>query len=164
MWGNPAFLFIWTITMREETEKRIEKVVTEHGALLVSVDWRKEKGGEVLEIAADTPSGITIDTLGLITRALLPMLDEAPLAGRPLRLEVSSPGLDNPLRFPWQYTRHKGFGIRVEYQVGDATRTIEGVCEGETGGSVQVALRAGVQQIPITDIRKAVVLTSLKSK
>ena len=132
--------------------------------MLVSVDWRKEQGSEIVAVAADTPEGITIEKLGSITRAILPILDEEPWAKVDIRLEVSSPGLDNPLRFPWQYDRHKGYGIHVEFSVGDVVREIDGVCAGVVEDSLHVSVASGVEQIELSRIRRAVVLAGLKIK
>ncbi len=152
------------LEMRKEIEKGIEKIIHEHGALLVSMDWQKEKDGEVLSVAADTLEGITIDVLSRITQAVLPLLEEHPELAESVRLEVSSPGLDNTLRFPWQFNRHKGYEMQVVYADGAVETSIEAVCEGENEGVVSLSKGGRTLEIPFANIRSALVRASLKSK
>jgi len=61
----------------------------------------------VIEIFVDNETGVTITLCQEITQAVLELLEMEAVPGN-YRLTVSSPGVDRPLQFPWQYRKHIG--------------------------------------------------------
>ena len=80
-------------------------IVAASGAYCVDVVLRGEHGQRVVQILADTDAGITIDQCAEISRALGMAIEQAGMITGPYRLEVSSPGIDKPLRFLRQLPR-----------------------------------------------------------
>src|SRR5258708_21258266 len=75
-------------------ETKVEPVVTGMGYELVDVQM--SNGGRMLRVFIDKPGGITVDDCAAVSRQLTHVL---PVEGVEFeRLEVSSPGLDRPLR------------------------------------------------------------------
>ena len=73
-----------------------------------------EHNGGVLRVLVDVEGGIGIDDLKRISRAVSRRLDETdPMPGR-YTLEVSSPGLERPLRTPGHFRRAVGESIKVK--------------------------------------------------
>ncbi len=71
-----------------------------------------EHAGSLLRILVDRPGGVDLDLLAQVTRELSSALDAAdPLPGR-YTLEVSSPGLERPLRRPEHFDAAIGATIR----------------------------------------------------
>ena len=59
-----------------------------------------EHGGGVLRISVDKPGGVDLDAIALATRIVSRQLDhDDPIPGR-YTLEVTSPGIERPLRTP----------------------------------------------------------------
>jgi len=74
----------------------VEPIVAESGLELFDL----ELAGGVLRVTVDRPDGVDMQAIAATTRALSRALDDAdPIAGR-YTLEVSSPGLERPLRTP----------------------------------------------------------------
>lgn len=73
-----------------------------------------------LEIFIDSDSGITFQKCQRISRFLEEYIDEQSWLGEKYILEVSSPGIDRPLKFIRQY--HRNIGRRVEVNMKDGTR------------------------------------------
>ena len=76
-----------------------------------------ERRGATIRVTLDTPAGsdggITLDTLSLATRLVSRELDHAdPIAGH-YTLEVTSPGLERPLRTPAHFQREVGKDVTV---------------------------------------------------
>jgi len=76
-----------------------------------------ERRGATIRVTLDTPpgsdSGITLDTLSLATRLVSRELDhDDPIAGH-YTLEVTSPGLERPLRTPAHFRREVGKDVTV---------------------------------------------------
>jgi ribosome maturation factor RimP len=71
-------------------------IAAEAGAELVDVEF----AGGILRVTIDRDGGVGLDVITAVTRDLSRALDEAdPIPGR-YTLEVSSPGLERPLRTP----------------------------------------------------------------
>lgn len=62
----------------------------------------------------DGDEGVSLDACTQISRVLESVLDQEPTLGGVYELEVSSPGVSRPLRFPRQYLKHVGRTLKVE--------------------------------------------------
>ncbi len=72
-----------------------------------------EHNGGIVRLVADEPGGISLDRIAEFTRAASRALDEAdPVPGH-YTLEVSSPGLERPLRTPTHFVRAVGQQVAV---------------------------------------------------
>ncbi len=115
--------------MRELQEKirgLIEPIVIAQDAFLVDVIVRGERNGRVLEIFVDTDQGIKADECAEISRAVSSVLDREHFIQGRYRLEVSSPGLDRPLKFYRQYKKNIGRSLRVKYRFNDKECQVSG--------------------------------------
>ncbi|MGE0201893.1 MAG: ribosome maturation factor RimP [Candidatus Melainabacteria bacterium] len=112
------------------------------GYFLVSVDWVKEGGRQILRLDVDkTGHRITIDECEMVSRHLEAILDETPdLAGLAYALEVGSPGVFRTLSTPRELAYYIGSPVQLCEPDTHATLA-EGVLEGfdPTTRSVTVA-------------------------
>ena len=88
-------------------------------------------------------------------------LEQLGIVEGPYTLEVSSPGLDQPLKLARQYHRNRGKNVRVTLE----GEQIEGELEEVTESYITIKQSSGkgaatVKQIPFTDIIKTRVLVS----
>jgi ribosome maturation factor RimP len=89
------------------------RVTTDRGFELVDVDLRKSGGGQLVRLFVDKPGGIGLDDLQSVSEEVSAILDaEDPIPGS-YTLEVSSPGLDRPLKTEADYRRFVGRLARV---------------------------------------------------
>jgi ribosome maturation factor RimP len=84
------------------------------------VDIRRRRAGRRvrLQIRIDRPdtepgSGITVDECARVSRALETWLDEEQVLGSSYVLEVSSPGIERPLRWRRHWERFAGWDVNV---------------------------------------------------
>jgi ribosome maturation factor RimP len=114
----------------------IEPVLAQGGIEVFDI----EHNASILKVTIDRPGGVDIDTISEATRRISAELDRAdPMAGRYL-LEVSSPGLERPLRTPVHFQRAVGADVTVKLQPGVATdRRVDGVLESADETGVVVA-------------------------
>ena len=83
------------------------------GYEILQLDWRREGKEQVLCLWIDRPEGINLDDCVLVNRAIEPILNnEDPIRGA-YRLEVSTPGVDRPLRTLAHYQRFLGKRITL---------------------------------------------------
>jgi ribosome maturation factor RimP len=66
----------------------------------------------------DGDEGVSLEACTRISRVLESILDQEPTLGGIYELEVSSPGVSRPLKFPRQYIKHTGRTLKVELQDG----------------------------------------------
>ncbi len=71
----------------------------------------------------DGDEGVSLDACTQISRVLESVLDQEPGLGGIYELEVSSPGVSRPLRFPRQYLKHVGRTLNITMTNG---RLVEG--------------------------------------
>lgn len=127
-------------------ETQVGSVISMLGALLTAepeyfwVDVKILPGNNV-KVALDGDSGIAIDKCVQFSKALYKQLEEANVfAGADFSLEVSSPGLDEPLKIRRQYVRNVGRlvdivltdGIKIAGRLTDVTE--DGIIVEETKG------------------------------
>jgi ribosome maturation factor RimP len=88
-------------------------MIERQGAYLVELVIRGHRGNTVVEVFADTDSGITTEQCASISHELSRALDLAEVFRHQYNLVVSSPGLDRPLKLFRQYQRHIGRDLAV---------------------------------------------------
>ncbi len=123
-----------------------------------------EQRGGTLRVSLDTPAGsaagVTLDDLALASRLVSRALDEHdPVPGRYL-LEVTSPGVERPLRTPAHFQREVGKVVSIRLSdVGHDERRVTGtlVAADETTATVAVASPEGTDErvIALADIDRA---------
>lgn len=134
----------------------VEKRVAELGFDLVDVRKRVSRSRTVLQVRVDlmdvgSGCGVTADDCAVVSRALEVWFDEAGILGERYVLEVSSPGIERPIRFARHWERHVGQDVRLRLQGrGRVKATIVSVRDGET-----VVLRLGAggeeQAVPLKE-------------
>lgn len=101
-------------------------VIADQGVELVEVEVRGAHGSRVVRIVGDAEDGLDLDLIADLSREIGDLLDEDDLVGGRYTLEVSSPGVDRPLRTPTNFRRNVGRDVRV-------VRNREAIDRGEKG-------------------------------
>ena len=91
----------------------VEPVIAARGMEVLDIEYRRESIGWVLRIFLDSERGITVDDCAGISRVVGDMLDATDLIPTAYNLEVSSPGIDRPLRKLEHFQKHIGDIIEV---------------------------------------------------
>ncbi len=118
----------------ERVHELLEPVVESLGVELVDVEW----SGGSLKVFIDTPDGVTTETLAEVSHMISPLLDqEDPVPGRYM-LEVSSPGVERPLRRLAQFERAVGEDVIVKLQPGSDPRRLRGSLTSVDGETITV--------------------------
>jgi ribosome maturation factor RimP len=135
--------------------------VTELGLDLYDVNVSGAGKARILRVMVDREGGVDLEAIAAATQAVSPLLDAPPLdsviAG-PYALEVSSPGLERPLRTPAHFVRAVGETVSVKTRAGDdhGARRVHGVVTtaGDTG--FELTLDDGTaQQVAYDDVTQA---------
>jgi len=84
------------------------------GTELVEVQFRCEGHGWVLRLFIDRQDGVTIDDCAAVSREISTWLDVEELIEHAYHLEVSSPGLERPLKKKKDFERFTGRKARIK--------------------------------------------------
>jgi ribosome maturation factor RimP len=135
------------------TEELISPVVAGMGYELV--DLQVSNRGGLLRLFIDKPGGIGLEDCAAVSRQLSRVLEVEGVEYD--RLEVSSPGLDRPLRKAQDFARFAGQKAEVRMRTPDATgrRRFVGVLKGENEGRVSLELDGQTVALAIEDIDRA---------
>src|SRR5437016_5869544 len=102
----------------------IESVLSTSGLELVDI----QVGAGLVRVTVDRPGGIDLEALSDSNRAISAALDrDDPIPGGSYTLEVTSPGVERPLRTPEQFQRFVGTEVSVRTRPGtDGERRVAG--------------------------------------
>lgn len=97
---------------------------------LFDVQFRREGHGWVLRVFVDADEGVSLEHCSKVSRELSYYLDVEDLVDHAYQLEVSSPGLERPLRSVADFSRFTGELARVKLSEGrEGQKVFEGVIE-----------------------------------
>ena len=97
----------------EEIKNIITRKLADPSQFLVDVIVKGQKGPKKVLIIIDSDRGVTIDDCANLSREISKAFDDLQLFDDSYMLEVSTPGLDQPLRLARQYYKNIGRRIKV---------------------------------------------------
>lgn len=97
-----------TVQVIDQIHDLVEPVLQAEGMELIDIEYRREAHGWVLRLFIDQEGGITVDDCARVSQVVGDLLDVADIIPNPYHLEVSSPGLDRPLRKPEHFQKYIG--------------------------------------------------------
>ena len=146
-----------------------EPYVRDAGFDLIEVQYGREPTGIVVRLFIDTPAGegagerpaakagsVGLEDCERVSRDVSAALDVADLIPNAYQLEVSSPGLDRPLRRERDFARFVGESARIRLIDGvEGRRNFHGTLRAAKDGRVEIACDGRSYSLPIDDIQKA---------
>lgn len=99
-----------------EIQEIISKILEEEGFELVDLQFKRAKGRHLLKIFIDHDRGINIDDCENISNRVSEFIDSYDFIPGPYVLEVSSPGLDRPLKSERDYIRNIGYRVKIIFK------------------------------------------------
>jgi ribosome maturation factor RimP len=143
---------------------RLEEVVapTVSGMGYELVDLQVSNGGRLLRLFIDKAGGVTLDDCAAVSNQVTRVLAVEGIDYE--RLEVSSPGLDRPLRKEADFARFTGRRAEIRMRTPDASgrRKFAGVLRGAGAGQVSIELEGRVVGLALEDLDKARLIPDLK--
>ena len=136
-----------------DVEALVRPVVESAGLELVEVTFAKERGRPVLRVTIDKEGGVDLDTIASASDQISRRLDLEEFTPGKYQLEVSSPGIERPLRAPRDFMRKVGERVKVKTTQPAATHL--GILAAATEHAVTVTTDAGDVTIAYADIGAA---------
>jgi ribosome maturation factor RimP len=128
------------------------------------VDARASGGGRQLAIFIDRAGGITVDDCAEVSRHLSRVFAVEGIDYD--RLEVSSPGLDRPLRKPADFARFAGNRVDVKMRTRDESgrKRFTGLLRGEAGGVATLEVEGREVALRLDEMDRARLVPDLQAK
>lgn len=145
---------------RDEMVRRswegLEPELAQLGYELVEVEFGREEPGDVLRLYIDREGGVTIDDCVKVSRYVSALLDKDDFIEDAYNLEVSSPGIDRPIRKREDFERFAGERVKLEAitPIG-GRRRYKGVLTGFEDGLVGVDCDGTIHTVHIENVKKA---------
>jgi len=160
----PLFCVFWTTNETMDTRRITERIreilipiLDQLGLEMVEITFRVEGGRWILRVTIDSPEGVQVQHCTAVSRELSVHLDVEDLIPVKYYLEVSSPGLDRPLKDERDFERFAGRLVKIKTNRSVAgRRKISGTIEGIDGGVVRILLDDDTKlEVPVEDISSA---------
>lgn len=152
-------------SLQDRVQNLIAPVLDERGMELVDLEFKREGRDWFLRLFIDKDGGVTLDDCAEVSREVSAILEVEDPVTSAYHLEVSSPGLDRPLKKPADYVRFTGKLVKVKtYEKldpdgrGHERKTFVGTLLGLEDGMVRIEQNdkpGGVVAFPLAAIAKA---------
>ncbi len=148
----------------QQVGELLQPIATRLGLEVVDVLLAGDGRHTILRVLMDRPEGgITLDECAQVNEALSRQLDLYDLLAHQYTLEVSSPGLDRPLRTDQDYRRFAGRRAELTtYAPVDGQRRFRGILLGVLGDAVAVQIDGRQVQVPKDQIAQARLIVELE--
>ena len=151
-WAQPIFFWRDNLYMTTNVTELLERTLPPLGYELV--DWEGGPKGRLIRVFIDKPDGVTVEDCARVSNQLTRLFAVENVEFE--RLEVSSPGLDRPLRKASDFVRFAGeeAELRLANPIANAKK-LKGVLRGCEAGAVVVETAKGAVTVPLAEIDRA---------
>ena len=160
------------MSIKEHLEVLLNPMLEEGRIFIVNILIKPSKVSQKVSILVDSDEGITIQECTSISRRLAKQLEELDIFTEAYTLEVSSPGLDQPLVLLRQYRKNIGRNLKVTLKNGEVVsgnltdaqedQIIIQLPEPKKKPKVPVDPAEMIKTIKLEDVSKAMIEISFK--
>ena len=113
-------------SLKENIVQIAEEITSSSGFFLIDIVLRGTERNRVIEVFVDGEKNITAKNCAEISRKLNEIFEEKELIKAAYRLDVSSPGIERPLLYLKQYSKHINRKFEIAYNYGDEKKKLKG--------------------------------------
>ena len=133
-----------------------DPLVRAEGMEIIEVVYRRESHGWVLRVYIDREDGISVDDCAEVSRVVGDAMDVADIIHNHYHLEVSSPGLDRPLRRYEHFQRYIGKTVEVRIKEPiQGRRKFKCILEAASPEAIVLNCDGRTHEIPLLDVDRA---------
>ncbi|SVC80922.1 uncharacterized protein METZ01_LOCUS333776 [marine metagenome] len=137
----------------------IEPVLKESNIELVDIEYKKIGQNWVLRVFIDKDQGVTVNDCQKLSREIEDLIEINELIANHYILEVSSPGLDRPLKRKTDFLRNKGKRVRIKtYSLINNNKTNAGTVRDCSNNTLFLEDKKNVLEISLSDIAQATLI------
>jgi ribosome maturation factor RimP len=166
----------WQGIDRTALERIVDVAARAHGAEVAGLELRPEREGWVLRVYVEKAgatagrlssrdAAVDLELCANVSRELSPALDAMDLIPHAYHLEVSSPGVERPLRVERDFARFSGQKAKLKLREAlEGQRVLLGVLDGVVDGNVRVLSNGHTYDVPFATIDSARLVFEFPSK
>ena len=144
-----------TATLADAIEAVLSPAAKQHGLTLVDVEVAGAHHQPILRVFLDMDGGISLDTVCAANSWVSSELEELPELGEAYTLEVSSPGIERPLRKLSDFQDYVGSTAAIKTAPIDGRSSFTGVIDEAENDTIVVDVDGMKFRIPLKSVRKA---------
>ena len=158
------FIEIFQMDAAEEIRQIAEGKLKDSSQFVVEVIVSSKRKPQKVTVVVDGDAGISIDDCADISREVAKVLDDSLVLTDSYVLEVTTPGLDQPLKLHRQYKKNIGRRMRIKA----SDKVVEGKLVGVSDSGVTIEqgdgkkIEKSVVELKFSEIDKSIVLVSFK--
>ena len=140
----------------EKIEELVQPILDDLNCELVDIEYQREQRGWVLRFFLDKEGGINLDECAEASREISSLLDVEDIIGTAYNLEVSSPGIERPLKKLADFERFSGELAKLKTLdsidpdgSGRKRKTFVGTLAGIDGEDVLITLKKNTSAVPV---------------
>lgn len=139
-----------------EIEELTRKIAESEGLELMDLEYKTGQSRNLLRVFIDKDGGVTVSDCENLSRQLSAVLDVNDLLKNAYVLEVSSPGIDRPLRTDHDYQRSVGRTVRItfEAEAGKVMQSV-GLLTSVDNSAITIEKQGEIERIERDHIRRA---------
>lgn len=134
----------------------LSPVAKDHGFELVDVEWTTDSGRKTLRAFVDKEGGISIDDCAFLSGYLEDVLDIEDAVPGAYLFEVSSPGLNRPLRRKEHFEKAIGEEIQLATKEKvNGRKNYKGILKGCESELIKIEIDGQDHEVPLAEVQKA---------
>ena len=140
----------------EAVRALVQPILQDYSLELVDVEYLRERSGWIVRITIDKEGGVTLGDCTTVSRELGFLMEIKEVIEHPFNLEVSSPGLNRPLKTEKDFERFAGRKVTIKTaEPLDGRRNFQGTLRSFKNGHVTLDNQEKTWRIPFEAIAKA---------
>ena len=142
---------------KEEISQKIKSAIEQLGYLFIDIEFRGDERNRIIEIYIDNENGIVTSDCVDVSRACGDLIEEENLIESKYRLDVSSPGIDRPLKYIQQFKKNinRNFELEFEDQIAEK---FEGKLLEVNNETLNFEIDKKVEEVKFNNIKSAKVV------
>ena len=140
--------------VKQQVTDLIQEPIRQAGFVLAEVVLSQYKSNVSLRVFVYGDQGVTIDDCARLSRLIGELIETTDLFENGDTLEVSSPGLDRPLKTPLDYRYRVGETVKVEF-IDRSRKGVRGVIRSAGDTSVELDNGEGSVRIELAEVKRA---------
>lgn len=145
------------LSITQKVRPFIEPIIEEENLKLYDVLWLNEEGKNILRVMIESPHGqVTVDDCTRVSHAIEDLIEVKGIIGARYNLEVSTPGLDRPLRTKEHFMTAVGNVISLKTKDAiDGRRNYKGELKEVTDFLITMVIDGQEFKIPLDQVSQA---------
>jgi ribosome maturation factor RimP len=144
-------------TSIKKISQKIENVVKQLGYLFIDIEFRGDERNRIIEIYIDNENGIVTSDCVDVSRACGDLIEVQDLIESKYRLDVSSPGIDRPLKFIEQFRKNINRNFELEFE-DQLAEKFEGKLVAVDDDTLKFEINKKVEEVKFNNIKSAKVI------